>query len=206
MEYDARLINSIIDDYLFLQQTLEDKKDGFCTSEFKKRFNKLYTVRQKTKTWLKCFYDLFHNCYYRKYSFEECMVKLYEETGQIHPSLCSRIITTLDPTKPSWDSNVLRCMGIVLKEPKKLKKEIKTDYDKRIMNYYSRIYLQIEKEYKKHLEDNNIKSSLTIFDFNVPKAASLPDMKKIDLMIWSLKDKKINSILDYYDAIDNSKK
>ena len=62
MEYYARFINNIIDDYLFLKKIIEEKGNGFCTAEFRKTFNRLYTVRQKTKAWMNSFYDVFYKC------------------------------------------------------------------------------------------------------------------------------------------------
>ena len=219
MEFDADKINEIIDEYVAIRCFANGTKN-FTVPEFKVLFNKFYKIRQKKPKWYNDFYNTFANYKRTPKSFEDLMKKLYKATGEIHPSFCSKIITTFNPNKPTWDKYVLQFLGYILDEPK-------DPYER--IHYYATIYDEIEKEFNAHLGDKNVKDAIVRFDeqikighnlfvmtvskavkkkkngskeaksllYVVPDEFELTPIEKINLMLWSKKDDRMVSIFDY---------
>ena len=223
MNFNAEKISEVIDDYIAIRIYVETKKN-FATPEFKVLFNRFYKIRQKKAKWYNAFYNTFANYKRTPKSFKDLLMKFYKATekingvgkGEIHPSFCSKIMHAVDPNKPYWDKYILQMLGIVLDEPVK-------PYER--IHYYAEIYSQIEKEYVEHLNDKNIKEAMQRFDLEIkysdfvlrdlikpkkngksnPKLIAysvtdefkLTSIEKLDLMLWSIKDERRPSILDY---------
>ena len=210
MEFDSKKINEGISDYVAIHFLA--KKTNFAVPEFKKLFNRYYKLRQKTAQWYNDFYNAFVNYRRTPKSFEDLLISLYKKTKEIHPSFCSKIIHTLNPNKPIWDKYVLQWLGIVLNDPK-------DPYER--IHYYATIYNQIEKEYKEHLNDENVveafkrfdneiiipKGEQKIFDLDyfVPESFEISSIKKLDFMLWSNRSDRTVSILDYNKLLDSIK-
>lgn len=48
-------------------------------------------------------------------SFEEVLQYLYSDLGRVEPSFSSKLVATIDDSKPVWDVHVLNNLG--LKQP-----------------------------------------------------------------------------------------
>ncbi len=187
-----------IKDEILLYNYINDlfNKENFCTPKFKRDFNTLYTVRSKSKEWYSIFYNLFARCKRNKLSFRDTLTELYNETGEIHPSYCSKIIYYVFEDKPNWDQYVFNWLGFIIKQPKKPTDRIE---------YCSRIYDEIDKEYKKHLNDENVKTAIKKFDDLFPEGKDIPQIKKLDFILKSIESEKTISIFDYLDLSDSLK-
>lgn len=191
MVFDAARINEGIDKYNEIMDQVNTPH--FCDPDFRKLYNGFYRLRQKPAAWYEVYYDIFLNCRNNPKTFQEVLMEMYNRTGEIHPSFCSKLIATLNPDMPIWDQYVLQWLGINLNNPK-------DDHER--INYYAEIYTQIKDEYNEHLSDKNIVNALEEFDRLIPDGAGLTNIKKLDFMLWSNRSDRTVSILDYNSLLD----
>ena len=192
LDFDEKRINKGINKYKKIMEMI-NQKDPFDDEDFHKLFNVFYRIRQKSKKLCDDFYSVFKMCKYEHMDFKKAREVLNEKTGEIHPSFCSKIIATLDPNKPVWDKYVLQWMGIILKKHKS---------NNECIDYYSKIYQKIEGEYKKHLNDKNVREALDRFDTLVPEGKELTDIKKLDFILRSNRNDRTVSIFEYNKILD----
>jgi len=195
LKFDEKKINQGIVKYLEIQAMVYNPFK-FCSEEFKKKFNGFYRVRQKTPKWYEHFYNTFEQCKDKKLSFKEVLTIMWEKTHEIDASFCSKIIATIDPSKPVWDKYVLQWLGIILDMPKNPKEKIE---------YCSKIYDHINDEYRKHIYDGNVIETFKHFNSVIKHAEELNPIKKIDFILWSNRSDRTVSILEYNRLLDRLK-
>lgn len=113
----------------------------------------------------------------------------------ISPSYASKLLATINPNKPVWDTNVLIQLNNGLYEEYK---KTQTDYYKtrdeiKYINKLITIYNNLEKNLNdEYLNTNKGKEFIGIFDSvfeNIPEFIAISPMKKIDIILWSLGNK-----------------
>ena len=111
-------------------------------------------------------------------TFEHVLRYIYEETGEIHYSFCSKLLATLDPDSPILDQYVLRHSGFALMGPE-------YSADARI-KYYTNVYYTIKSEYEMALSNSEmIKKFIKTFNTEFPDYAHISDYKKMDSLLYS---------------------
>lgn len=105
---------------------------------------------------------------------------LYVETGNIEASFSSRMIATIDSDKPIWDQYVLQNLGLELKG-----KNPRERVENAIL-----IYDRIERWYKDYLTTEEARKNIKEFDRWLPSYSWIPDIKKIDYLLWSKREEK----------------
>ena len=113
--------------------------------DFQRTFNEFYVVRQN-ESWRKSYQAYFESVKNGKPTFEKIITYFYECTGNIEPSFSSKMLATILPKKPIWDSYIvqklnIQLIGITKKE--KLKNAIMLYAD--IEKWYA-YFLKTEKE------------------------------------------------------------
>lgn len=151
---------------LYNTNVLKDK-------EFQKKYNGFYRIRQRTPEFYSCYYGFLEEAKNKKVSFEETINYIWENLGRIEPSFSSKLVATIDPDKPVWDSFVLKNIGL------------KPPYysDRGRMNKDILLYKQICKWYDDYLMTEEAKTAIELFDKKYP-VASISNIKKIDLILW----------------------
>ena len=142
---------------------------------FQKKFNAFYRVR-RNEVWRKKFYEIMASCRKKgNASFGEILLRLYQATGQIEASFGSKMLATVNPDMPIWDSNVLKCLQLQLKgkTPELKMSNAVVLYD-RICRWYTR-FLQTEEA----------KTMLERFDLEFPEFQTMTNIKKIDFVLWA---------------------
>ena len=104
------------------------------------------------------------------------MIKeLFDRTGNVEASFTSKMVATLDETKPIWDQYVLLNLGLELKG-KTPEERVKKTVD---------LYHRIECWYAEYLLTDEAKENIAVFDSALPSYAWVSDVKKIDCLLWS---------------------
>ena len=80
------------------------------SAEFQRKFNAFYRVRRNAE-WRECCYRLFEQAKKEHFSFADIIGALLSETGNVEASFSSKMLATLDETKPIWDQYVLQNLG-----------------------------------------------------------------------------------------------
>ena len=141
---------------------------------FQRMFNGYYRIR-RNEEWRKNYYSLFVKARNMKYSFDQIISELYLLTGNVEASFSSKMLATIDATKPIWDQYVLNNLGLQLfgkSQEEKLQNAIE-------------IYHQIESWYDSYLTSEEAKENIKEFNLLLPDYSWISDTKKIDCLLWS---------------------
>lgn len=122
-------------------------------------------------------------------TFEKVLKYLYYESKKskrIEASFSSKLLATINPNMPVWDTNVFSW----LKEYNIKKPKITKDKDLQL-NLTINTYKLLEKILNNIIKNEGQKYIQVFNDtfVNNPDLLNISDMKKIDLILWSLGDK-----------------
>ncbi len=145
--------------------------------DFQRTFNGYYRIR-RNEAWRRQYYALFAKARSEGFSFAQIITELYQLTGNVEASFSSKMLATIDASKPIWDQYVLQNLGLELAG--------KTQEEK-LQNAVA-LYDQIEKMYADYLTTDEAQSSITAFDQLLPDYAWISDTKKIDCLLWSKRE------------------
>jgi len=174
--FQERLAASMgLDKYQFIMEQVK-KIDVSLDADFQRTFNGFYIVR-RNEAWRKVYYEYFEAVKGGTPTFASILTHLYECTGNIEPSFSSKMIASIFPEKPIWDSYVVQNLGIQLHGASKQEK---------IRNAIS-LYEKIEKWYDEFLQTEKALECIEVFDRLLPDYKWLSSIKKIDCILWSIR-------------------
>lgn len=149
--------------------------DGDPSSpEFQRRFNGYYRIRRNAE-WRSIYYALFTKARAENYTFEKIILSLYDATGNVEASFSSKMLATIDSSKPIWDQYVLQNLGLELTG--------KTQEEK-IQNAIM-LYDEILRWYNEYLKTEEAQQNIQEFNRWLPQYSWVSDVKKIDCLLWS---------------------
>lgn len=106
--------------------------------------------------------------------FDKVLEELYRVTGRYEPSFASKLVATIDPSKPIWDVYVLANTGH--KAP---------SYSSRNKLSLARAaYASIERWYSDFLQSDEGKFCVGEFDRFAPSHQWFTAVKKVDFILW----------------------
>lgn len=143
-------------------------------SYFQRKFNAFYRVRQRSPEWYKTYFSCMQQWKAGKPSFDRVLDQLHRSLGRYEPSFSSKLVATVDPEQPIWDTFVLRntqtrCPSYTSKN--KLA-EAKIAYE------------QIRSWYGQFLNSEEGQLVISVFDQNVREHAKITNLKKVDFVLW----------------------
>ena len=148
------------------------KCDVSSDHDFQIRFNGFYRVRRDAK-WRDCYYRLMENAKRDGITFPDALHTLANQTRRIEASFASKLVATLDPTKPIIDRFVLENFGLRLPTRTMINRESKT----------VDIYNQLCAAYENLKSNCQGRMILDKFKQRYPEA-EVTDLKRIDLVLW----------------------
>lgn len=165
-----------IAEYLWLMRTFREM-DVTENTEFQQRFNAFYRISQRSHAWHAVYFGLLETAKVPGAEFADVLHALWEETGRYEPAFASRLVATVDPTKPNWDRFVLMNTG--LRAPSYLDPE-------KIMRA-ARVYQQICDWYSIRLQSPGGQRILELFDDAVDEHEDICALKKLEFVLWHLR-------------------
>jgi hypothetical protein len=145
--------------------------------EFQKMFNGFYRVRQRTPQFYETFYSFMERNKENPPSFEKTITYIYEELDRFEASFSSKLVATLNPAMPIWDSVVLKNFGF--KQP--------AYYKKNRVKEAINIYTELINKYNTIL--NQDEGQFIIKEFNkVYPDSKITDIKKVDFVYWQIRE------------------
>ena len=144
------------------------------TPDFQRFFNGYYRIR-RNEEWRQHYYSLFRKAQEEHYSFEQIIRELFRLTGNVEASFSSKLLATIDASKPIWDQYVLRGLGLELTG--------KTQ-EERLQNAVI-LYDRIMMWYNDYLHTTEARENIIEFDRFLPDYTWISDTKKIDCLLWS---------------------
>ena len=173
------------------KRTLDLTKNIAEDMDYQKNFTNYYRVR-RDNGWLQEFYKFFEeNKNNKEITFEKIIRHLSnvehkvkqtskKPTGKaktVEASFASKMLATINPNHPIWDSQVLRCLNIKIDDT--------LDYDSKI-NKCIKVYHKIEEEISAFIETTEGKQCIELFDATFPSCVDFSSHKKVDFYLWNL--------------------
>lgn len=145
---------------------------------FQKAFTAFYRLR-RDKDWRAYYFDLFECMKSRKedVSFGEIQLRLLQKCGQIESSFSSKMLATINPDMPIWDSYVLKNLGLKLRGKNKEER-----FSMAVV-----LYDNICSWYRDFLKTDESKEMIEMFNQTFPEYSNITEIKKIDFIIWALR-------------------
>lgn len=144
---------------------------------FQKIFNSFYRIRRDSK-WQEYYYSFFdENRKNKNITFDEILDYMYEKTGNIEASFCSKMLATINPDMPIWDQYVLKNLKIRVDGNTKEEKLKNTKL----------AYKRIVDDVNCKLKDENIKTAIKEFREFFPEF-NFSDTKILDFILWNNRD------------------
>ena len=145
--------------------------------EFRRIYGGFYRLRRDSD-WRDDYFQIMESykcCLHVSVSFGELLLRLFQKTGQIEASFASKMLASLDPDQPIWDSMVLKNLNLKLRG---------RSPEIRLSNAVV-IYEKICDWYKAFLQTEDAKEFIKRFDENFPEYEMISDTKKIDFILWA---------------------
>ncbi|WP_031553228.1 hypothetical protein [Oribacterium sp. FC2011] len=165
-----------IEKYIWLIDNLQNINIASDKDGFQKKYNGFWNVRSDSN-WRDSYFEYFESVKDKAPSFEKIIMDLNVKLkGRIEPSFSSKMLATIDPGRPIWDSRVLVRLGY------------KDDWkgDNSIDNANS-IYKRICGWYAEYFETAEMKRNIEIFDSYLPEYKDrISAVKKIDYLLWGM--------------------
>jgi hypothetical protein len=188
MEFSRRIIQDTLGKtemckglwkYLCIMGTLHHTnvaKDKY----FQRLYNDFYVVRSREKEWYTAYFTFMQNHKDNvSLTFEETLCHLYNKTGRVEASFSSKLLATVNPQMPIWDTYVLRNTRIAA--PKTAQK----DRDKQLQESID-VYNLLIGWYNDHLKTKDGKFMVERFD-KTYRDNHLTDVKKVDFILWQIR-------------------
>ncbi|MBO5312630.1 MAG: hypothetical protein J6B29_01560 [Clostridia bacterium] len=159
--------------------------------EYQKNFTGYYRVR-RDGAWLKKYYEYMEEHKNDTFiSFEQILRHLssiphrvkkssVNPTGfatSVDASYSSKMLATINPDYPVWDSQVVRALGITIDNSLRGEDKIQA---------YIRSYAELTEEIRDFISTQNGRDCIEIFDSTFPSYANLNPFKKIDFFLWNI--------------------
>ena len=147
-----------------------------ANKEFQRIFNGFYRIRQRPKSFYEALYDyLERNKNNKEVSFEKTLAFFLDKFQRFEPAFSSKIVATINPNFPVWDSEVLK--RLKFRSPgSQLGREIRF---KKMLE----IYDDIVRWYSEFINTEEAKNMIKVFDEKIG-ILNISDTKKIDLILW----------------------
>lgn len=155
---------------------------------FQKKFKYFYRVRL-TDEWCKVYFDLFEEMKSDKSpTFAKIIMAMQQGTkgmtvngrfyddGRVEASFSSKMLATLNPDKPIWDSHVLKQLGVVVPTG---------SVDSRVQQCIE-IYEKLENEYDIFMKTEKARELIRKFDVLQPNYVGISPVKKVDYLVWTM--------------------
>ncbi len=108
--------------------------------------------------------------------YEEVLKYFYDNFGKIEKSFSSKLLATINPNMPVWDSIIISKLGI----------KVPSYSVKNRFEIVVEIYYKIIEWFNQYLCTDNSKECIKVFDEVFPNN-TITNIKKIDLVLWSIR-------------------
>lgn len=142
---------------------------------FQRMFNGFYRIR-RNEDWRKFYYENFEKWKNESTpTFPLILETFYRHTGRVECSFSSKMLATLCPDFPIWDSIVLDRLQLRLRG---------TNCETKFQNALP-LYKHILQWYQEFLPTQTAKSYIAAFDDAFPQYKHFTPTKKIDFLLWA---------------------
>ena len=167
-------LNTGLDRYLWLQNRVR-ACDVSTNEEFQRCFSGFYRVRRNSQ-WRSVYYGLLESSKVKGIDFPEALKEINRRTHRVEASFASKLVATLDPSKPVIDKFVLEYFELHLPRWGLSDREAKT----------IDLYHDLCDKYSAFIQNPTGKMIQELFDGRYPNS-EISELKKIDLVLWQIR-------------------
>jgi hypothetical protein len=164
--------------YLWLQGHVRSCNVS-ANEEFQRRFNAFYKVRRGPQ-WRSTYFALLESAKSGGMDFSETLKELHFRTGRIEASFSSKLVATLDSSKPVIDIFVLKHFELCLPRSGLSDRETRT----------IDLYRELCARYSTFIQSPTGKLIRELFDGRYSQS-EVSELKKIDLVLWQIRPKRL---------------
>ena len=165
--------------YMWIQDNYR-KRDVSTDREFQTMYSHFYGMNRFTSLeYRQAYFQTLQKLKQYDFSFRELAEQLYAVDQKHELSFISKMMHTVDPTKPIYDSRVNQILGLNHRYYGSFSSRIQRDIE---------TLEQIANSYRIFLKDSRILNILDQFEALLPGCA-ITQEKKIDFLLWTIKDK-----------------
>ena len=165
-----------LEKYLWIAKQARAQEPFMRDAEFQKRYIGFYRVR-RNQAWREAYFSVMNRARREALEFEDVLRLLHAETGRYEASFASKLVATLNPSKPVIDSVVLENLG--LKQPP----SYASDRFEQLCILYKTLALRLEEI----LDSESGKYLVSRFTQAYPDA-EVTSIKMLDLVLWQIRD------------------
>ena len=162
--------------YLVIMEQVKTSENLFEDSIFRTNVNGFYRIRQRKKEFYDSYFTFMEsNKNNENITFEETLRHFYSMFNRIEKSFSSKLVATINPELPVWDTVVVG----------NINSQLNQIFSKNIDNIQVCInkYDAMNEWYINTLKSVQGKDYVERFDFRFPDC-SITNLKKIDLILW----------------------
>lgn len=153
--------------------------DVSVDEEFQRTFNGFYRVRRRKPDFYAALYSFLESHKNKKITFAEVLQYFYDWFGRLEASFSSKVVATIDPNMPIWDSEVLKRLHL---KPAKYSLS-----PQERLEATCKIYETIQSWYKTYLTMPEAHNMIAQFNEHIGKTNITPT-KKIDFILWQTRE------------------
>jgi hypothetical protein len=142
--------------------------------EFQRKYNAFYRVRQRSAEWYRTYYSFMQESKGQKPTFECVLNYMHRSLNRCEPSFSSKLVATLNPEEPIWDTFVL----------KNLKIKVPPYSDKNRIKKTDEAYKAIQDWYMNFLSSAEGRLVIGCFNKLVDNHSKITNIKKVDFVLW----------------------
>ncbi len=195
------------DKYLTIMQLIADPSiDVSTNTDFRKAYSGYYFPTPIAQSFKDLYFALMQRCRFECLSYYAVLEDLYNLSGCVHYSFASKLLHTVNANNPVLDRHIMRFMGYELIPPQSIQsshpdyQNKKRDDAVKRMQYYSEAFHTISLEYEKFKNAPFMIEAIERFDAFSEEYRSISYAKKVDMMLFRLREGRSISILDYLEA------
>jgi hypothetical protein len=145
--------------------------------EYQRLYNRFYRVRQKSPEWYTHYFDILEQEKGNPdIAFKDVLENLFLKFARVEPSFSSKLVATIRPDAPVYDSLVLKNLGI--RQPRSWR-----DGGTRLEES-NRAYEAIEAFHRESISSGEFAQLEREFDQHLSQFAHLTRTKKLDILLW----------------------
>lgn len=191
--------------YLQIMEMAEDSTVDFATdSKFQRLYSGYYFPSPIKKSFKDSYFSYMQQCRNDHPSFRTVLEHLYQHSeGAVHFSFASKLLHTVNRDEPVLDRHIMRLMGFDIMHPQVINPKDKDFTEKKEkdtrsrMDYYDKAFSAIKAEYENYRNEPFMLDAIEKFDAMFANFKSVSYMKKVDLLLFRLRQERGASMLDY---------
>lgn len=164
-----------VEQYAWLMNALEER-DVSQDRHFRRAYVSHFKLRQKERDYLRFCFEWLEENKGRSPSFEEALWELWRAFGAVDPATASKLVSTVDPRLPVWDTQILGSMGI---------RPFSLERGGGRLERTAEAYARLRSWYDRYLRSRDGRMAVQVFDEVYPDTG-FSQQKKVDFVIWSI--------------------